>query len=778
MSLLKPYTIIFTWNDYDEKALNLQQEILSITGQCQVISSHESTKVPYSDWIYIGEESYYTKQWNVALQLFKNNRSYNTLVQIQADASCEDWKYFYECLETSYNRFKWGVYSPYVDWSGHYPPTDFIEHSCGYRSIKRTDCTVWAIHETILLQGIDKFDESNIYGWGIDKYYNDLSIKSNREIILDYNICISHPKGSNYDHDAAKEQSEIFTKEIEKPIKISLCTTCCNRIEDFKYTLPHNLKFIGNYNKPIEWVIVDYGSTDENELKDLVSSIERPSNLEIVFIRSNENWNICRAKKLAHDSTTGDILINIDADNFIGISYLEMIHQTVSENLLSLIYYEWDDNLKNLHDNGLDLGFMGKIAISKGIYKSIGGYTTDLHGYGGDDTDLIHRAVLLPINKVTLNDKMKYWTKTIPTVDQETIENNLVENRINHNVLSEKHESRKLLPEHIRYKSVDIINNIDSYDDECIYELYDSITNEKDINDSLSAWARVKGNKLKTIIIEKLWSRDNIRPSFRTLNDLDEWLSIQLNELYNHNISKEYIRNKYHHIQPILNDKITEFVIVTSLSTKINHLITQPSCLKTWKSAGLTIYSVNTTEEIELLQNTYQEVDHWIECNDLSTMFKKPSQKINTLLNVSIDINKPIILINSDIEINGTIDQLNKFPGIGIRNNYDKWKHKSSLEIEGIDIFLITPDIAEKISQTEFAIGRPFWDYWLAYELDMNVKNIHIVTNTFYHKNHNIQWNKDECKIGFDYMINTHQIQEHYNWLKWRISKGYTVWNQ
>ena len=777
MPTINPFTVIFTWNDYDEYAFELQQNIISITGQCCVVSSHSGSEVAHKDWYYIGDDAYYTKQWNMALHLFRNNRIYNTLVQIQADAKCDDWIWFYECLEKSYARFNWGIYSPYIDWSGHYPPTEFIEHHGGYRSIKRTDCTVWAINETILLQGVDSFDINNKYGWGIDKFYNDLSIKSDREIILDYNITINHPKNSNYDHNLAIEQSKITESEFNKPLKISLCTTCCNRIEDLRYTLPHNMKFIELYNKPVEWVIVDYNSTNKTEIKLALDEIKKPSNLDLKLIRSNEKWNIGRAKKLVHDSATGDVLINIDSDNFLGASYLDMIHQEISTNRLSIIYFSWTEEFRRYRDEyGLDLGFMGKIAISKGIYKAIGGYTTDLIGYGGDDTDLINRAILLPINKVILNDKLKYWCKTIPTIDIDTIELNMVENHVNHDIITNKAEERKLLPESIRHKSIEIRTCDESLDDECIHELYDNIYKTNNINITILKWGQNKGNKLKNTIITKL--ADIIRPKFNDILDISTWLTQILNEIFNTSLSVEHVHNKYKPLEIITNQPIDEFVIVTSLSTYSTHLLTQPISLQTWKNSGLTIYSVNTKDEIEFLQNDYPEIDHWIECDDVSKLFAVPSQKINNLLNVSLDINKPIILINSDIEINASKEILNSFPSIGIRKNYSKYKSMSEIENEGIDIYLLTPEIISNIPQSDFAIGRPFWDYWLLYHLEQMIPEINILNNSFYHKKHPVQWNKSECDIGFYYMRDQYNIPVDFNWIKWRRSKGYTKWRK
>ena len=783
MSYTKPFTIIFTWNNYDEQAYNLQQRIITITGQCAVISSHDRPTRKRKDWYYIGEEAYYTAQWNFALNLFKEHKHYNTLVQIQADSSCSDWKFLYSQIEASYKRFKWGVYSPYVDWSGHYPPVEFTEHPEGYRSVKRTDCTVWAINELLLLQGVDKFDESlNKYGWGIDYYYNQMALKSNREIILDYNISIDHPKGSNYDHEEATKQAKLMTDELfNLETKISLCTSISNRIEDFQYTLPHNLKFIESYGKQVEWIVADYGSNNINEVRELIESAKKPANLNMIYHRHNEKWNIGRAKKLAHDLASGDILLNLDADNFIGIRFLELLDQVYQENPLSIVYYKWEPTFLEYRNNiGLDLGFMGKIALSKAIYNVIGGYPIDLQGYGGDDSDLINRALLLPINEVLLNDHMRHWTKTIPTVDEHVLEANSDDGRINHEAINIKISERLKLPMCTQYKSQYIQNQELNLNDECIYELYNIIYKDPtDINFKIHFWAQESGNDLKTLLLSEMYSIENMY-QIENMDSFNDWLTIIHNNVYNklnkECISKEQLIESYSPLFSDYKQTNNDLIIVTSLSSRKNHLISQPICLHNWKKSGLKIYSVNTSKEISYFKNIYPEVDEWIQNDDLSTMFEIPSQRISSLLNVATVTNKNIILINSDIEIHADSEIPTESISIGIRNNYNKFHKKSNIEPAGLDIFILSPEAVELIPPSDFAIGRPFWDYYIAYILDNSHLEINLISDIFYHKNHPINWNTAECKIGTQYMANNHNTEIYHDWLDWRLKKGYCRW--
>ena len=68
---------------------------------------------------------------------------------------------------------------------------------------------------------------------------------------------------------------------------------------------------------------------------------------------------------------------------------------------------------------------------------------------------------------------------------------------------------------------------------------------------------------------------------------------------------------------------------------------------------GLPIIAVNTAEEISELRKEHEQVDEWIECNDIATHYAYPTQYIRTLANVARYIGGRVMVINSDIEIHG-----------------------------------------------------------------------------------------------------------------------------
>lgn len=196
---------------------------------------------------------------------------------------------------------------------------------------------------------------------------------------------------------------------------------------------------------------------------------------------------------------------------------------------------------------------------------------------------------------------------------------------------------------------------------------------------------------------------------------------------------------------------IDSLVAVTSLSPRPENRLRQQLCLTTWRRFGLRIHAVQTHAEALELEADYPQVSQWHECeSDRSQIFDKPTQLIFNLCDVARQIDKPVLLINSDIELRGQQSQLlnklreNVLFG-GIRQNYREHWWNADRERWGIDAFLITPEMATKIPRMPFAIGKPYWDYWLPYHFRQLGYSIDFEgRGLFYHRDHDRRWSQSE----------------------------------
>lgn len=171
-----------------------------------------------------------------------------------------------------------------------------------------------------------------------------------------------------------------------KRFKISFCTVCMNRLHHLKITLPQNIKDNIEYEN-IEFVILNYNSTDgldqwiKSEMKDFLDK----GILKYYYSKEPENFHMSHSKNVAAKLSTGDIICNIDADNFTGIGFAEYVNISFINN--KNIYLGVDKNTRR--------DCYGRISVKRNDFFSIKGYDEKMNGYGFDDYDLCNRLQLL-----------------------------------------------------------------------------------------------------------------------------------------------------------------------------------------------------------------------------------------------------------------------------------------------------------------------------------------------------------------------------------------------
>ncbi len=167
-----------------------------------------------------------------------------------------------------------------------------------------------------------------------------------------------------------------------RPARLSFCTTCKNRLWQLRQTLPVNLYAIG-FDGEAELVLVNYNSQDglDGWLRQFQPEIDA-GRLRYFHESTQTHYHASKAKNLAHFGATGDYLINLDADNFIG--------DTI-ETLRSL-WEEGPDSLIHGFCGNYADGTYGRIGLSRESFRRLGGYDEDMMPMAHQDRDLISRA--------------------------------------------------------------------------------------------------------------------------------------------------------------------------------------------------------------------------------------------------------------------------------------------------------------------------------------------------------------------------------------------------
>ena len=164
---------------------------------------------------------------------------------------------------------------------------------------------------------------------------------------------------------------------------LSLCTVVSNRLWQLKQTLAHNIK----YTKVDEVEICIAAYNDATVLPYLQEHYaEALADGRIVCVEFNDTYVpidgssfACgHAKVYSHQIAKGNILFNLDADNFMDDQTLDRLVNLRESNIVGI------NPLLMKGD-----GRAGRIGIHRKVYDAIGGYRDKGRN---DDSDLIRRA--------------------------------------------------------------------------------------------------------------------------------------------------------------------------------------------------------------------------------------------------------------------------------------------------------------------------------------------------------------------------------------------------
>lgn len=161
-----------------------------------------------------------------------------------------------------------------------------------------------------------------------------------------------------------------------------------NRLFHLQQTYPQNIKNSESYSDR-EFVLLDYSSRDgvgdwvkENLGKEIEAGI-------VTFYQTHgyKYFFPAHAKNIAHKLATGDILFNLDVDNFIPVGMCEYIAKVFEEKNVLLVATESADRDGN-HGNA------GRIAALREHFYAVNGYDEDVRcGWGCDDTNYQERVL-------------------------------------------------------------------------------------------------------------------------------------------------------------------------------------------------------------------------------------------------------------------------------------------------------------------------------------------------------------------------------------------------
>jgi predicted glycosyltransferase involved in capsule biosynthesis len=161
---------------------------------------------------------------------------------------------------------------------------------------------------------------------------------------------------------------------------LSFCTTCMDRLHHLKYTLPTNIEVADWLYPEVEFILVDYNSQDGLEawVKGSMHQYLECGILKYYKTNEPEYFQMSHAKNTAHKLASGDILCNLDADNFLSVEFIETILKLFEKEEQIVIYGTGGAN--------------GKVCVTRDNFLKLGGYNEQFEGWGVEDLDFLRRA--------------------------------------------------------------------------------------------------------------------------------------------------------------------------------------------------------------------------------------------------------------------------------------------------------------------------------------------------------------------------------------------------
>jgi hypothetical protein len=180
---------------------------------------------------------------------------------------------------------------------------------------------------------------------------------------------------------------------------ISFCTVCMNRLHHLQQTLPVNILDNEDYAS-LEFVVLDYNSTDglEAYAKANWQSYMNSGRLVIYTTKEPTYFHRSHSRNLAFKLAAGEVICNIDADNFTGKQFAAYVNNSFQQNSRICL------NTIGLRNDESIMDVLGRVCFTKDAFLGIGGYDQAIDSYGFEDYDLINRLELSGIQRVLIRD--------------------------------------------------------------------------------------------------------------------------------------------------------------------------------------------------------------------------------------------------------------------------------------------------------------------------------------------------------------------------------------
>lgn len=197
-----------------------------------------------------------------------------------------------------------------------------------------------------------------------------------------------------------QDSSAFFPSSFKRSDQktLSFCITHKNRVAHIQKTLPRNLEDNRVDAKEIEFVLVDF---DEDEKLASWIAANFLSEIESGYLKYYKaplkKWSSPVAKNTAHKLASGNLLTNLDCDNYTGKRGGAFVINTYEQEMNEMMFWQFSRVRRD--------GSFGRITLTHQMFFKLGGYDESLGEMGFQDNDLMNRAMALGVKRTEVNSR-------------------------------------------------------------------------------------------------------------------------------------------------------------------------------------------------------------------------------------------------------------------------------------------------------------------------------------------------------------------------------------
>lgn len=189
-----------------------------------------------------------------------------------------------------------------------------------------------------------------------------------------------------------------------------------NRLHHVRLTIPANIEDNSDYDN-FEYILLDYNSSDglEDWVKDEMAPHLKSGRLKYYRTEEPKFFDRTHSRNLVFKLAEGEVLCNMDADNFTGKGYATYINEEFNKDREIFIVADTKKRFYFLRNA------FGRFCCSKEAYLNIRGMDESMGSYGCETLDLYERLELLGLKEVVI--KNINFLRAISHTDEERVEN-------------------------------------------------------------------------------------------------------------------------------------------------------------------------------------------------------------------------------------------------------------------------------------------------------------------------------------------------------------------